>query len=472
VRRLPAAALALAVAAGCTLGPDPGRAPRTAADGAGRWAGAPPTEAQPDDAWWTRFGDPVTSQLVRRALEANPDVHAAAARVLEAEARLAQATGARWPQADVTGTASRTKFSFVLPRIGRVGIYSTTFNEQLQVSYQLDLFGRLRRTAQAAWAELLATEADRRAVINSLVAQVIRTRVEIATLERRLEVARRAAASWRASEESTRARYEAGLADAAELASVRAGRAAAEAAVPRLERALAEARTALDVLVGRRPGSAAPPPPTLPDLPDLEPVPAGVPAALLDRRPDLVAARQRFAAATARIGVALAALYPSLTITASGGVVGDRIQDLTDSAGLIYSAALNLLQPLFRGGQLRAEVRAARARAEQAAATYAGAVLRAMKEVEDALAAEDALRRELASAEAAREAAADAERLARWRYERGLVDLPQLLAAQRQLAAAEDALLLARQAIWEARVALHLALGGDWEAAARPEPEG
>ncbi len=472
-RRAATVLLLAAGLAGCTLGPDPGEAPATAADTADRFVSAPSgtgAETPPPDDWWRHFADPVTVELVEAALEANPDLHAAAARVLQSEAALGAAHGARLPQVDAGLNVSRNKFSMVLPNVGRVGIYSTTFNDQLQVSYMLDLFGKLKRGEQAAWAELMATEASRKAVVNALIANVIRSRVRIALLEEQLEISTATAESWRRTAALVRDRYEAGIADAAELHLTVNSLAQAEAAIPRLRRSIDAARHALDVLLGRRPGTGADLPDTLPPVPDLSPVPTGLPVALLDRRPDLVAARMRFSSAAARVGVALANLYPDLTLSASGGFTGNEAADLTRSSNIIYNAAMGILAPIFHGGRLRANVDAARARMEEAASDYASAVLTALREVEDALSADRGLQEELAAARQSRDAAVAAEELTRMRYEYGTVELLDLLNADRTRRFAENALIQVRSQLWEARVALFLALGGDWEAAV-PAPD-
>ena len=458
--------LVAVLAAGCTLGPDPYTAPETAADTAASFAAAAATGADvPPDDWWRSFADPVTVGLVEQALEHNTDLQAAAARVLEAEALLTSAKGNRYPQADYSLSANRNKFSFVLPQIGRVGIYSTTFSQQLTVSYQVDLFGRLRRSRQAAWASVLAAEADRTTLVNSLIAQVIRLRARISALERQLAIDRHTLDSWAQTAETVEARYRAGIIDAGELYLVRENRAASEAALPEGQRSLAAARHALDVLVGRRPGTGPALPDSLPSVPALDPIPVGLPAALLDRRPDLVAARMRLAAATARVGVALADLYPNLTLTGSTGIVSDDVSGLLDTGGQVYSAVAGLLAPIFRGGQLRAQAAAARARADAAAAAYAGAVLQALQEVEDALTSDTLLQRQLAAARRRREAARGAEELARWRYDRGTGTLLDLLAADRARQLSELSLTLTQASLWDTRVGLHLALGGHWEPA-------
>ncbi len=461
-----AAACATALA-GCTLGPEPAR-PVTAADEASRYGNATASSAGREhlSAWWESFGDPTTADLVRRALAHNTDLAGAAARVVEARAAFHAAGGARWPQLDTGASAVRQKSSFVLPQTGRVSVQSTSFSADLGASYQLDLFGRLTRTRQSAWATLLAEEATAEALMHSVVAQVVRSRVQIATFERSLALARNIRTSWERTLATTERRYRSGLVTAVDLYLARENLSSAQAAEVQLGSGLAQARHALDVLVGRRPGTGeAQPAGSLAELPDLEPVPVGLPAELLDRRPDLRAAEARLAAATYGVGAALADLYPSLTLSGSLGPTSDRLSDLTRADSIVSSAIANLVAPIFTGGQRRAGVDAARARADAAAAGYAGAVLTALREVEDALVLSSAAlerlehnRRRVAEARAA-------DRLARDRYQRGVDPLLKVLETERRLRAAEEAFLSATSDLWNARVDLFLALGGDWSPA-------
>ncbi|MCP4663511.1 MAG: efflux transporter outer membrane subunit [bacterium] len=457
----------LLVAGACTLGPD-SRRPATVADGVAAYVHAPPESpeepaAAGDDRWWERFGDEVTSELVDLALAENTDLRAAAARVLEAQAALGKAAGSRFPEVTAGLSATRSKTSFVLPEVGRIGIFSTTYSDDLTVSYQVDLFGRLARTREAAWADLLAQEASREALRHTVVSQVVRSRVQIATLERGLAIARGIRESWEVTLRTVERRYRAGLVQAVDLRLARENLAATQTPEVDLEGQLWQARHALDVLVGRRPGSGPRLPSTLPELPDLEPVPLGLPADLVERRPDLRQAEMQLAAATSRIGVALADLFPSLTLTGSGGIRSDTLSELTSSDGLVYSAVGNLLAPLWSGGRRRAEVRAARARAEQAAAAYAGAVLNALREVEDALVRGETARRRLDLALTRVAEARAADRLARERYQRGVEGLLKVLETERRLRSAEEALYSTQADLWTVRIDLFLALGGDWE---------
>jgi len=458
--------------AGCTMGPEPER-PATAADVGEGYVHAA-DEARPGlpevSPWWRTFGDETTVELVELALESNTDLWAAAARVLEAEARLKKAGGARLPQVGYSVGASKQRNTFVLPEIGRRTIDSTTYSYGFNVSWQADLFGRLKRTQQSQWAQLLAEKANQEAVVHAVVASVVRSRVLVATAAWALDINREITRSWESTTKTVDRRYRAGIAGAVELHLARENLASARASEVVIASQLEQARLALDVLVGRRPGSAEMLPDTMSQLPSLEPVPLGLPAALLDRRPDLRRAEMQLEAATFGVGAAIANLYPDLSLTGSVGENGDRINDL-NITDFVYNIVGNLTGPLFTGGQRRADVVAARARAEQAAAVYAGAVLDALREVEAALVEGDAT---LESFELTTERVAEAraaDRLAKQRYQRGVEVLLTVLETERRLRLAEQAIITNTSNVWNTRIDLLLALGGDWGTDPPEEPE-
>jgi multidrug efflux system outer membrane protein len=460
-----AAGLLLA-ATGCALGPEPQR-PETVVDEARSFVYAPEGATskqplEPAERWWQRIGDPELASLVEQALDSNTDLIGAAGRVLESEAQLARAGGARWPQVSAGIGASRVKNSFVLPSIGRTEIYSTNYSDDLTISYMVDLFGKLKRTRQSAWASLLATEASREALEHAVVAGVVKSRIAVANLEQTLAISEQIRASWTQTLETVERRYRSGLVAAVDLYLARENLSATQAAEVEIRARLAQANHALDVLVGRRPGTGTVRAGTLPELPDPEPLPLGLPADLLEQRPDLREAEMSLASATFGVGVALADLFPSLTLSGSAGMVGDSLSDLTSSEGLVYNAVAGLVAPIFNGGQRRASVDAARARVEQASARYAGTVLRALREVEDALVAESSAWQRLAHSERRLSEARAADRVARERYQRGVESLLKVLETERRLRSAEEALITVRRDLWNARIDLHLALGGDW----------
>ncbi len=475
-------AIVLICLAGCTLGPDYQRPATVAGEAESFVHGAPaggeggetvrPLDAV--DPWWQSFGDPTTADLVREALAANTDLQAAAARVVAAREGLRQAASPRWPSAEVSAGASRQKSSFVIPGAGRVNPIATTYSDSFAVAYQTDLFGGLRRGRQAARAQWLAEDAARETVVHTVISEVVRARVRLSTLDRAVEVARDVRDSWQSTFGVIDRRNRLGLVPTLEVRLARENLASAEAALVALEQQLEQARLALDVLLGRRPGAQRVASAGLDPLPDLTPIPLGLPADLLERRPDVRRAEMQLAAASAGIGVAIADLFPGLALTGSAGNSSDRLGDLLSSDSLVYNAVASLVAPIFDGGRRRAEVRAARARADAAAAEYAGAVLGALREVEDALVRGQGLRRQVELLEQRVEEARAADRSARQRYQRGVAELLGVLDTERRRRLAEEALINARAELWNARIDLHLALGGDWwgsVAAAEPKTD-
>ncbi len=453
-------------AGGCMLGPDPAR-PASVADASDRFAHADapadPNAAPPEmTEWWSSFDDPHIDRLIDRAMQHNTDLHVAAARAMEAQALLGVALGQRLPSLDISGARDRRQntFAFEGPRFTS---RSTTWTAQGTVAWQADLFGRLRRGQQRAEFDLQSSLANRQAVIHSVVASIVRTRARLAIAQRQLELAYETVESFERTREITEQRYEAGVTTAVELRLARENLAGARARIPELEFLVAQARHALDVLVGRQPGTGGPIADTLAELPPLDAPPAGLPAWLLDRRPDLRSTQLAAMAQQAGIGQAIADMLPDLTIAASGGYQGSDFEDVYPAPDtLIWSLATELSMKVFRGGALRANVEAAEARAQAAAAEYAGAVLTAMREVEDALVRESTARRRYAQLKEQVAEALAAEDLAREQYEAGVTNLLIVLEVERRRRDAQDRLYATQQVLWDARVNLYLALGGDW----------
>jgi multidrug efflux system outer membrane protein len=464
-------ALIVAMPVGCMVGPDYSR-PQTPADTSEAYVHAGANQQDVNDfndvdRWWERFGDPITAQFVQEALRNNYDLKAAAARVLQAQAALAEMRGRQWPDVSYNISRDRSKRSFNLGEGpfggGRFSVMSTTWTQDITVNYVLDLFGKLKHSERAAWAEMLVSEASEQALTNSIIAGVINSRINIAIIQRRLSIAKANTESRRRTREIVERRYAQGLVGPVDIRLARENLAAAKAAEPSVELSLITARHALDVLLARPPGSSANLPDTLGDLPDLKPVPTGVPARLLDRRPDVKAAELALRSANERIGVSIAQLYPDLTLTGTYGASADRWRDIWESYSETYSLLMRLAQPIFRGGQIRAQIDAAKARYSELAADYAGTVLTAMREVEDALVSEQMLQNQLQHAEEQFQEAKAAEELSKQRYQQGLTGFLVVLETERRKRVAEEQLTILKGQIWTARVNLYLALGGDWD---------
>lgn len=454
---------------GCMVGPDYSR-PETVANKTDRFvhSGAHNQDVKDVnemDRWWEQFGDPITVSLVREALEKNYDLKAAAARVLQAQAALAEAHGRRWPDVSYNLGRDRSKVSFDLGDFaggGRLSFLSETWQQNLTVAYILDVFGKLKRAERAAWANVLATGANEQVLTNAMIASVITARINIATIQRQLALAKANTESLQKTLEIVERRYELGLVGPVDTRLAREQVAASKAGEPAIELSLIQARHALDVLLARPPGSSENLPETLSDLPDLSPVPIGVPASLLDRRPDVRAAELALRSANEMIGVSIAQLYPDLTLAGSYGASANRWRDIWHGFSETYSLTMGLAQPIFKGGQIRAQIKGAKARFAELAANYNSTVLTAMKEVEDALASEQSLQTQLQHVRQRLTEAKAAEELSRQRYQQGIESILTVLLSERSRRAAEEQLTVLRGQIWSTRVNLYLALGGDW----------
>ena len=460
--RLNAALLLLA--AGCAVGPDYGEpAPKTAeAFQAGD--GLQKDAAVVD--WWRGFADPALDDLVTRAAAANLEVLAAAALVREARALYALEGFDYLPTVGASGAYTRqmlSKATFLnaVPREDRqFDYYSAGFD----AFWELDLFGRVRRSREAAAAEVGAAEATRRDVLLSLLAEVARNWFELKGARHRLDVASRDAANEEAVLRLTEARLDAGRGSELDVARARAQLQATRALLPPIETEIARARNRLAVLVGRQPQDFAvdPGPPAPPDaLPAL--VAIGKPEDLLRRRPDIRRAERRLAAATARIGVATADLFPRVTIAGTFGPQAVKLSDLTHAGALAYSFGPTMSWAAFDLGRVAARIRAADARAEADLRIYQDTVLRALEETENALVA---FNRERARRDALVEAVAASERaleIAVTRYEAGAIDFLATLDARRVALAQRLQLADSRTRTVTSLIALYKALGGGWE---------
>ncbi len=458
------AAICLLVS-GCMVGPNYKRQQTTANTAPGYIYAGRHSQDSNDVAgagrWWERFGDPTTTQLVSQALENNYDLQAAAARVLQAQALLVETRGRKLPDVSYNFNRNRNKTSFNFDG-GRFSNLSTTFSQDFTISYIVDLFGKLKRGERAAWADLLAAKANEQALVNAVISNVVKARADISTIQRRLAITQDDTENWQRNLEIIERRYSRGLVGPLDVRLARENLARSKAAEIVIELSLIRAQNAMDVLLGRRPGSSEQLPQTLPELPDLTPIPVGVPALLLDRRPDVMAAELALEASNERIGVSIAQLYPDLTLTGTWGRSADRWRDIWKDETEIYSAVLRLVQPIFKGGQLKARVDSAKARYAELAANYAGTVLTALREVEDALVREQLLQRRLRALQARFNEAVAAEKLAGQRYLRGVERLITVLETERRRRIAEDQLNNIKGELWTSRVDLFLALGGDW----------
>ena len=448
---------ALLLLSGCSLAPEPAPPPGPIPE---TWAQAETSTTPLPAAWWRTFGSPDIDALVEGALAANQDLAAALARIEQARAGVRIAGAGLWPRIDAAGTATDTRQSgsgtltaITAPGTTRIGSNSgTSYDGQLQVAYEVDLFGRVRAGRDAARDRLSASAFDHQALRLITAAEVVQTALELAATERRLELAAANLDNARALLALLDARLSAGRSAALERDQQRGAVASLEAEIATLGENRAQQRHRLAVLSGAPSPDFTPPVPQWAQLrlPEVRPM---VPAALLSQRPDLRRAEAELAAAGADLGAARAALYPSLEIS------WDRAWTDRSSATLTNLGA-SLLAPIFRGGALRGEVARSAAQRRELAATYHQAVLTAFGEVSDALAAQRQSALRGAALDRAAAAARDAYASARAQFDAGAVDYQILLDVQRSQIRAEDAAANGRLDRFTAVISLYRALGG------------
>ncbi|OHB49907.1 MAG: hypothetical protein A2Y10_12810, partial [Planctomycetes bacterium GWF2_41_51] len=463
--------IAIFFVSGCMVGPKYKR-PDTMADKT-QWAffnNQYSRDANNPGRWWERFDDETTNVLVGQALERNYDVKMAAARVLQAEAAYRIAGGELLPFITYGSDAGVRRQNTgppgsLLEDTG--GVRKTrTFSNVFSINYVLDLFGGLRHAKRAQYNNLLASRANQNAIANSLIATVINSRINIAALQNRLAIAKSNAESLGRTLDIVETRYRMGLVGPVDVRLARQNYASAQTTIPDFELGLRLSQNALDVLIVEQPGIAQPLNEPISELPLPQVIPVGLPATLLQRRPDVVEAELRLKAQNERIGQSVANLYPNITLNGSMGWQSNTSSAIFVNEAWLYSALMSVTQPIFMGGQLRAQVELDRARFTEQAWQYAKTVITAMREVEDEVARENLLRKQLEYAQISYDEALAAEQLARERYSRGVVSILVVLEAERRRNTAEDLLAALKGEIWNARINLFLALGGDWTDAA------
>lgn len=448
------------LAGGCVVGPDY-RAPEPAVPG--RYLNArsgPSVTAASLDGWWKRFGDPVLDALIAEAVGNNLDVEQAKARVRQARATRLQTAAALAPSVDgsAASTQSRTSAS-----ASGANVSSNLYQAGFDASWELDLFGANRRSLEAATRGAEASEEDLRATLLTLVGDVAQNYIEARGYLARAALARRTAASQRETAELTRAKVDAGASSPVDLAKARALAASTQANVPTLESSFAKSAHRLGVLLGRGPEAVVARMRRDATIPaPRRPLPAGIPADVLRNRPDLRQAERKLAQATALIGQAEAALYPSVTLSGTLATSGVRVGDLANASSLAWSFGPSVSVPIFDAGRRRAAVAVEQALRDQSHAAYHGAILAALEDVENALVGLAQQRLRSGHLDTAARGYREAARLARIRYAGGSSSFLDVLDAERSLYDAEDNLLQSRILAATSFVALGKALGGGW----------
>jgi multidrug efflux system outer membrane protein len=451
-----ALALSIALLSGCKLTPD---YERPELEPPVEWMRTSDTrESIANLPWWEIYRDPTLSELIQTALERSPNLAIAFARMQEFDDLITFTRADQFPFLDVFGSAGRGRQS---REINPGATTDNGFSIGANLSFEVDLWRKYARATEAARDDLLATEAAYRNVTIGLIADVASTYLLLLDLDERLAISRRTAVGRRRSLDIIRARFEKGTVAKLDVNQAEVQLAIAEVAVAQFLRQRAQAEHALRVLLGQYPGPIPRGEPIGLDAWPLD-VPAGLPSELLERRPDVVEAEQRLAAETARIGVAQAMRFPSLSLTANVSAVAKGLTDLNSTDAGQWDVMAGIFQPLFNSGQLKAQMKAQQARTEQALQAYVGVLQNAFREVEDALVSIEYLRQEREARQRQVVAATNAARLSRARYDGGVVDYLEVLDSERALFDAELAESVVRRGALTAYVTLYKALGGGW----------
>jgi outer membrane protein, multidrug efflux system len=461
-----AAALVSVVAfliGGCTVGPNYSRPTILTPDNHRDALEPPKTESLADIPWWELFKDPVLQELTRDALRNNYDLRTAAARVEEARAQIGVSRSFFYPQLtlEAGGSAEQvSRSSDPSQSFGTSRNFQNWFGN-FAMTWEFDVFGRIRRETEAAGARYVANEMDRRAVYITLVADVAQSYFNLRELDLELEIARRTLQLNDETIQFYQRRLAGGVSNRLELDQSVANRARTAAVIPELERRIAIQENLINFLLARNPGPVSRGT-VLVDQYHPPAIPAGLPSALLERRPDVQNAEQLLVAANADIGAARALFFPTFSLDSAVGGLTHNISNL-DKRAAVWAVSGGFLQPIFQGWRLFWNYEATIARFDQSLAQYEKAAQNGFREVADALVTIDKLRALRVEQETQVVALQDASSLSRLRYDTGLANYIEVLIADQDLFAAELDLARTRGAQLNAVVQLYRALGGGWQ---------
>ena len=447
---------------GCMVGPKYKRPPVTVPDayrGQAPDAGPQAAASLGDEKWWMVFQDLQLQGLIREALSQNYDVRIAATRVLQAQAVLGITRADQFPT--ITGGVSSSNQRFPATRV--TPAFETSPSEvNLSLFWELDFWGKFRRATEAARASLLATEWGQKAVMSSLVSNVASAYFQLLELDSEMEISRGALASRKESLRLVEVRAKGGVTSMLDVRQSEQLVYTAAAAIPDLERRIEQQENLISILLGKNPApvtrgkslveNAIPPT-----------VPAGLPSSLLGRRPDIQSSEQQLVAANARIGVAKAAYFPQITLTAIGGYQSPALTNLFTGPAGLWNFGGQLVQPIFTGGRIRSNVRLTEAQQQEAVLVYQQSIQQAFREVSDSLVAYRKNQEFRAQQELLTNSAQDATRLSDQRYRGGVTSYLEVLDSDTRYFDAQLGLAQARLNERLALVQLYNALGGGWQ---------
>jgi multidrug efflux system outer membrane protein len=449
------AALLALLASGCMIGPDYLR-PQVETPPAWRLSEQAANDLA-NTTWWKQFDDPVLDDLVSSALHNNHDLLIATARVEEFAGRYGIVRAELFPQVGAGYEASRQRS--ILSGASSPSTYNS-YQAVISASWEIDIWGRIRRLNEAALAQLLGSEDTRRAVILSLVGRVSGAYINLRDLDRQLEIAQATALSRGESYAVFQERYLGGIISTLELSQNKSQYDEALASIPPIERAIAQQENGLSVLLGRNPGPIARGKNI--DQLSLPTIPAGLPSDLLERRPDIQLAEQNLIAANALIGAAKAAYFPTISLTGLFGYASNGLSDLFNSQSKAWQYAAPITMPIFTAGAIAGQVQEAEAQQQQALFAYQRSIQEAFREVNDALINQDRTREQLRAQKQQVKALEQYSATARLRYDNGYTSYIDVLDAERSLFNVQLQYTQTKQTQFQAMINLYLAMGGGW----------
>jgi multidrug efflux system outer membrane protein len=453
--------IGVAILGGCAVGPNYKR-PAVQAPENFRFTDSQATNSLGDLPWWQVFKDPILLNLIGTALTNNYDLQQAVARVEQARNQAAAANAAFFPQVGYGGDIGRGRNALYNSPATLNGATETSALLNLNATWEIDLWGRIRRSSEAARAQYLATDEARRGVMISLVSQVASTYFQLLQLDQELLIQRAATNAYAGSYRIFNDRLFNGVASKLETDRAAAAFANAAAGIPQLEMQIATAEDQLNVLLGQNPGPLARN--SLTNQPQLIPeIPAGLPSELLRRRPDVLQSEQSLIAANANIGVSVANFFPQIGLTTFFGKASPELSAFSAGSANLWNLGGTMAGPIFQGGQLRAQYRAAKAQFDEARAAYQQTILTSFQEVSDALITRQKLAEEYVYDGQAVVALAESVDLATQRYLNGKSSYYEVLQAQQELYPTQRAQIQTQVGELLAVVQLYKALGGGWQ---------
>jgi multidrug efflux system outer membrane protein len=431
-----------------------------------------PTESLGDAKWAEVFRDPTLQQLIREALANNSDVKIAAQRVLEEQDAVGITRSQQFPT--VGGGGSYTALGIPNSLLSGLNSGSSSNGSSggesryyaggitLSAAWNLDFWGQYRRQTEAARAQLLATEWGRRMILSTVVENVATAYFQLRTLDTELEITKQTLEARKESLQLTEALEQGGSATLADVRQAEELRYAAAAAIPNLERQIEQEENSISILLGRNPGPIARDT-TVMNWPQPEPIPAGIPSQLLERRPDIQQAEAKLVAANANVGAAKAQLFPQLSLSAEGGTYSNQLKALVDSKSMLWMASGNLTQIIFDAGRLHNNLRLSEAQKQEQVITYQRTIRQAFQNVSDALIGLQKYREYREQEAKVTAAAEDAARLAKLRYNAGSTSYLEVLTNDSNYYSAQLNLAVAQEQEALSIVQLYSALGGGWQ---------